>query len=144
MRFADARFAASIMMSCSMIESFTLPQCVWMMKTSAPRMFSPYWQWISPFGKSRTLTSPSGTPRRAREDRDGGGETHRRVDVRPVGIDHRHAGAEPGIVDAPSQLGLGRGQLPAIVDALRFDVVGREDRHDRVAGIAQHLDDIGQ
>jgi hypothetical protein len=67
MRFADARFAASIMLSCSMIASFTerpsLAQCVWMMKTSAPRTDSPNRQWISPFGKSRMFVSPSGTPR---------------------------------------------------------------------------------
>jgi len=37
MRFADARLAASIMMSCSMMESFTGPECVCTMKTSLPR-----------------------------------------------------------------------------------------------------------
>jgi len=41
MRFADARLAASIMISCSMSESFTGPQWVWMMKTSAPRIELP-------------------------------------------------------------------------------------------------------
>ena len=37
-RLADARLAASIMISCSMIESFTGPQWVWTMKTSQPRI----------------------------------------------------------------------------------------------------------
>ena len=37
-RLAEARLAASIMMSCSMMASFTGPQWVWMMKTSHPRI----------------------------------------------------------------------------------------------------------
>ena len=36
-RLADARLAASIMISCSISESLTGPQWVWMMKTSEPR-----------------------------------------------------------------------------------------------------------
>jgi len=36
-RFADARFIASIRISCSMIDSFTGSACVWITNTSAPR-----------------------------------------------------------------------------------------------------------
>src|SRR3984957_8662329 len=58
-RLAEARFAASIMISCSMIESLTGGQCVWMMKTSEPRIDSSKRQWISPTGKSRKFAAPS-------------------------------------------------------------------------------------
>ncbi len=44
MRLADARLAASIMISCSMIRSLIGSQWLWRMKTSAPRMLSPYRQ----------------------------------------------------------------------------------------------------
>ena len=63
MRLADARFAASIMIACSKIESFTGTECVCMMKTSVPRTESPKRQWISPLAKSLMLGSPSFTPR---------------------------------------------------------------------------------
>ena len=55
MRFADARFAASIMISCSMMLAFTGSECVWMMKTSVPRTDSSKRQWISPFENRRML-----------------------------------------------------------------------------------------
>ena len=55
MRLAEARLAASIMISCSMIESFTGRQWVCRMKTSDPRTFSPKRQWISPLAKSTML-----------------------------------------------------------------------------------------
>ena len=60
---ADARFAASIMMSCSISESFTGPQCVWRMKTSAPRSDTSKRQWISPLANSRRFGADSGTSR---------------------------------------------------------------------------------
>jgi hypothetical protein len=41
MRFADARFAASIMMSCSMIRSLIGGQWLWNTNRSAPRTLSP-------------------------------------------------------------------------------------------------------
>ena len=44
MRLADARLAASIMIRCSMSESFTGLAWVWMMKTSQPRMEMSYLQ----------------------------------------------------------------------------------------------------
>jgi hypothetical protein len=44
MRLADARLAASIMINCSISESFTGLACVWMMKTSQPRMELSYRQ----------------------------------------------------------------------------------------------------
>src|SRR5438034_836796 len=63
MRLADARLAASIMISCSLIESFTGAECVWMMNTSVPRTESPKRQWISPLANSLRLGSSSFTPR---------------------------------------------------------------------------------
>ena len=67
MRLAEARRAASIMISCSMITSFTdssgVVPCVWMMKTSAPRTFSPSREWISPLANSTRFACPSSTPR---------------------------------------------------------------------------------
>ena len=65
MRLADARLAASIMISCSTIESFTGGAWVWRMNTSVPRTDSSKRQWISPLGKSRRFGSPRGTPRSA-------------------------------------------------------------------------------
>jgi hypothetical protein len=67
MRLADARLAASIMISCSTMASLTerpspVPW-VWMMKTSAPRTDSPNRQRISVSAKSTRLLSPSSTPR---------------------------------------------------------------------------------
>ncbi len=44
MRLADARLAASIMMRCSISESFTGLACVCTMKTSQPRMEMSYLQ----------------------------------------------------------------------------------------------------
>ncbi len=44
MRLADARLAASIMIRCSISESFTGLAWVWMMKTSQPRMEMSYLQ----------------------------------------------------------------------------------------------------
>ena len=41
MRFADARLAASIMMSCSMMRSLIGSQWLWITNTSAPRTLSP-------------------------------------------------------------------------------------------------------
>ena len=38
MFFAEARLAASIMINCSIKESFTGPQWVWTMNTSVPRI----------------------------------------------------------------------------------------------------------
>ena len=40
MRLADARLAASIMIPCSMIESFTGRAWLWMMKTNTSRISS--------------------------------------------------------------------------------------------------------
>ena len=40
MRLVDARLSASIMMSCSMIDSLMGVACVWMTKASAPRTLS--------------------------------------------------------------------------------------------------------
>ena len=62
MLLADARFAASIMMSCSITASFTGDEWVWTMKTCAPRIDSSKRQWISPLANSRTFASVSWTP----------------------------------------------------------------------------------
>src|SRR3974390_2438060 len=59
---AEARLAASIMMSCSITASFTGDEGVWMMKTWAPRIDSSNRQWISPSANSRTLASVRLTP----------------------------------------------------------------------------------
>ncbi len=40
MRLAEARFSASIMISCSMIDSLTGSAWVWMTKASEPRALS--------------------------------------------------------------------------------------------------------
>src|SRR4051794_39696548 len=231
------------MISCSISASFTEPQWLWMMNTSAPRLSSPNWQWISPLAKSRRFASPSGTPRccaiswasagwerpeysrkiflvtssmraplpsagcsveragahpwrhvrarlehgkgpddgacadvrlspngvldggpitdravdearvgpdlralahrrrpleeRAGEDRDVRREAHGGVDVGALGVDHRDASVEPRLVGPPAQRGLGRGELPAIVDALRLRVVIGAHRDDRVARVVQ-------
>ena len=62
MLLAEARLAASIMMSCSITASLTGDECVWTMKTWAPRIDSSKRQWISPLANSRTLASVSSTP----------------------------------------------------------------------------------
>ena len=52
--------------------------------------------------------------------------------------------SQPVVVGAPPQLGLGDGQLRAVVDALRLGgVVGRE-RTDVVARVVQDGDHIGE
>ena len=63
MRLADARLAASIMIPCSKIESFTGRAWLWMMNTSEPRTDSANREWISPLAKSERLGSPSFTLR---------------------------------------------------------------------------------
>jgi hypothetical protein len=65
MRLAEARLAASIMISCSMICSFTGLLWLWTMNTSAPRMDSPNRQYISPLANWERLVWPSFTPRAA-------------------------------------------------------------------------------
>ena len=62
MLLADARLAASIMMSCSITASLTGVACVWTMNTCAPRIDSSKRQWISPSANSRRLASVSVTP----------------------------------------------------------------------------------
>ena len=61
-RFAEARRAASIMISSSIRCWFEGGQVDWMMKTSWPRMFSSIFTNVSPSGKLVTVASPSGTP----------------------------------------------------------------------------------
>ena len=63
MRLADARLAASTMMSCSMIESLMGSAWLWMMNTSQPRTDSSKRQWISPLANRWMLGSPSSMPR---------------------------------------------------------------------------------
>ena len=63
MRLAEARLAASTMISCSMIASLTGLLWLWTMKTSAPRMDSPNRQYISPLANWERLVSPRVTPR---------------------------------------------------------------------------------
>src|SRR5947208_2266885 len=65
MRLADARLAASIMIPCSKIESFTGRAWLWMMKTSEPRTDSAKREWISPLAKLERLGSPSFTLRQS-------------------------------------------------------------------------------
>src|SRR2546422_4483139 len=62
MRLADARRAASIMISSSTRLWFVGGQVDWMMKTSAPRMFSLIFTNDSPSGNAVTVASPSGSP----------------------------------------------------------------------------------
>ena len=81
---------------------------------------------------------------RAGEQRDVGGQLHGGVDVRALRVEHRHAEAEPAVVRSPAQHRLGSGELAAIVDALRLVVLVRHDGDDRVAGVVQHLDHVGQ
>ena len=71
------------------------------------------------------LDSPRPIDRAALEDRPGEEghvrrQLHRDVDVGLGRVDHRDARVEPLRVGAPPQLGLGVGQLGAIVDALRL------------------------
>src|SRR5690606_1392953 len=49
-----------------------------------------------------------------------------------------------GPVGAGRQGGLGSGQLAPVVDAVGLVGVGRDDAHDLVAGLGQHLDDVGE
>ncbi len=60
MRLADARRAASTMISCSISASLMdisgVEQCPWKMNTSAPRIDSPYLQCSSPLANSDRLT----------------------------------------------------------------------------------------
>src|ERR1019366_2529258 len=62
MLLAEARLAASIMMSCSTTASLTGEEWVWMMNTWAPRIDSSKRQWISPLANSRRLASVRLTP----------------------------------------------------------------------------------
>jgi hypothetical protein len=64
-RFAEASFAASIMISSSITLRSTGSQPVWMRNTSAPRIDSSYRQYVSPFAKVFTCTAPSFTPNRS-------------------------------------------------------------------------------
>ncbi len=81
---------------------------------------------------------------RAREERDVGRELHRCVDVGPLRIEHGDPEAEPSIVRALTQHRFGSRELPSIVHSLRLFVLVGHDRDDRVTGVVQHLDDVGQ
>ena len=60
------------------------------------------------------------------------------------GVGHADALAHPPQVDPRPQLGLGLGELRAVVDAERVGgVVGLDPEHD-VPGLAQDLDDVGE
>src|SRR3954453_20359548 len=69
MCLADARLAASTMISCSMMASLTDMASVllglWMMNTSVPRTDSPNRQCSSPLANSARLASTRETPRRS-------------------------------------------------------------------------------
>src|SRR6266487_4569592 len=62
MRFAEASFAASIMISSSIRCWSTGGELVWTMKTSAPRIDSSYRQYVSPLANVRSDTSPAWMP----------------------------------------------------------------------------------
>src|SRR5215210_4786039 len=64
-RFADASFAAWIMIRSSIRLRSTGSQPVWTRKTSAPRIDSSKRQYVSPFAKEPRVTPPSSTPSRA-------------------------------------------------------------------------------
>ncbi len=66
------------------------------------------------------------------------------IHVRGFRIDHRHPSAHPPLVDAGPQLGLGQRQLVAVVDPRRLYRIVDDHRYDRVAGVVQHGDGIGQ
>ncbi len=66
------------------------------------------------------------------------------VDVGRGRIHHRHTLAHPSQVDARAQLGLGRGELGAVVHVHRRGVVLGGDGADVVARLAQHADHVGQ
>src|SRR5438034_2099473 len=62
-RLAEASLAAWIISSSSITFRSTGSQPVWTRKTSAPRIDSPYRQYVSPFANVPTSISPSSTPR---------------------------------------------------------------------------------
>ena len=66
------------------------------------------------------------------------------VDVGALGIEHGDPEAQPALVGAAPQLGLGPGELHPVVDALGLGRVVRHHALDPVAGVVQHPDDVGQ
>ena len=98
---------------------------------------------------SGPITEPRADDRAALEDRarqqpDVGLELDGGVDVGAGGVDHRDALAHPPVVDARAQLGLGLGELGAVVDAERLGGVVGLDREHHVPGLPQHRDDVGE
>ena len=86
----------------------------------------------------RTLQDRSG------EDRDVGTKPDRHIEIRAVGINHRHPRRKPMPVDSPTQFDLGLSQLDPVIHR---DQVGRMVDEHRLAGVTgtgQHLDDIRQ
>src|SRR4029079_13323226 len=65
----------------------------------------------------------------AREDGHVGRQSHRRVDVGAVGVEHGDALAHPALVDARAENGLGRGQLGPVVDTHRLPRIVGDHRH---------------
>ena len=81
---------------------------------------------------------------RARQEPDVGLELDRRVDVGARRIDHRDTGAHPHAIDAPPQLGLGVGELHAVVDHDGLARILGLERDHLVARVAQDGDRVGE
>ena len=81
---------------------------------------------------------------RAGEEGDVGGQAHGGVDVGGGRVDHGDALGQPLGVGARAQLGLGVGELGPVVDAVGLVGVGGDHAHDAVAGVGQHLHDVGE
>ena len=64
---------------------------------------------------------------RARKQGDVGRQLDGDVDVGVLGIEHRHAGREPGPVGAAPQLDLRRGELHTVVDPLHLGRIVDDD-----------------
>src|SRR5438270_11849085 len=80
----------------------------------------------------------------ARDEGEVGREAYRWVDVGALGVGHGDAPTHPPVVDALAEHGLGRRQLGPVVDARRLQRVVGDHRHDLVAGVVEHGDDVGQ
>ena len=73
-----------------------------------------------------------------------GGDLDLGVDPGRAGVDDGDAGKHVSLEDAAARLGLDRGEVGAVVDPHRHREVVGEVGADRVAGLAQRRQDIGQ